>query len=222
MSTSSIYRLASVDQKLCLTLTNQIGFKPFYIDFYEYLQGSTMGEGGRRLLYKAVKIKGNTQPHVIDANGGWARDAFFLAQQGFTVTVIERVEVIFKLLNDARERALAHQELQEIMARMTFVYADAREFLQQEIHPKVIYLDPMFPTRIKSAKVKKDLQILQSLADASMDDPNELFLLARQKATERVVVKRPIVAPFLAEVRPDFQYLGKTVRFDVYAALTSK
>jgi 16S rRNA (guanine1516-N2)-methyltransferase len=222
VSTSSVYQLASVDQKLCLTLKNQIGFKPFYIDFYDYLQGSTLGEGGRRLLYKAVKLKGDANPHIIDANGGWARDAFFLAQQGFTVTVIERVEVIFKLLTDARERALAHPELQEIMARMSFIHGDAREFLQQEIHSKVIYLDPMFPARIKSAKVKKDLQILQSLAETSIDDPNELFFLARQKAAERVIVKRPLNAPFLAEVKPDFQYLGKTVRFDVYAALTSK
>ncbi len=221
MSTSSVYQLVSVDQKLCLTLKDQIGFKPFYIDFYDYLHSSTLGEGGRRLLYKAVKIKGDSHPHVIDANGGWARDAFFLAQQGFAVTVLERVEVIFKLLADARERALVYPELQEIMARMTFVHADACAFLQQEIHPKVIYLDPMFPARMKSAKVKKDLQILQSLAETSIDDPSELFLLARQKATERVIIKRPINAPFLVEA-PDFQYLGKTVRFDVYSALRSK
>lgn len=167
------------------------------------------------MLYKAVKLKASDKPEIFDATGGWARDAFFLAQQGFNITVVERVELIYRLLEDAYQRAVHQPQLSEIMSRITLIHADACTLLQKGLRSKVIYLDPMFPERSKSAKVKKDLQILQSIPE-TFGDVEVLFQWVRAATDERVVVKRPMQAPFLAEVRPDFQYLGKTVRFDVY------
>jgi 16S rRNA (guanine1516-N2)-methyltransferase len=212
MSVEASYQFVNVNQKLSLQLNSQL--KPFSINFTDYLKSSNLGEGGRHLLYKAVKLKGETDYSIIDATGGWARDAFFLAQQGLQVKVIEQAEVVFRLLEDAYQRALNDPSVAPIMARMEFIHADAKSLLPK-LQPKVIYLDPMFPGRSKSAKVKKDLQILQSLPETFLGDPDELFLLAREVA-ERVVVKRPIGAPFLAGVKASFQYTGKTVRFDVY------
>lgn len=212
MNSEQAYSLTLIDSALNLCMP---GFKPFFIDFYEYYKTSNLGEGGRRLLYKAAKIKNKPPQKILDATGGWARDAFYLAEQGFEVAVAERVEPIFLLLQDAAKRAQEYQELQNIITRLNFIHADSKTILTTRQFP-IIYLDPMFPTREKSAKVKKDLQILQALEQTSQGDPDELFLQAQKSASERVIVKRPIEAPFLANKKPDFQYLGKTVRFDVY------
>ena len=73
--------------------------------------------------------------------------------------------------------------------------------------PDVVYFDPMFPTRKKTASVKKNMQILHSLLlqderTATNDDvwnkdeeESRLLQLAYQVARSRVVVKRPIHAP---------------------------
>lgn len=208
------YQLEIINNQLSLISPHQINFKPFSIDFADYLKHANLGQGGRRLLYKAVKIKNSDT--ILDATGGWARDAVYLAQQGLKVKLIEQTDVVFRLLEDAYQRALADPDIAPIIARIELIHADACALLRKGLRHKIIYLDPMFPERSKSAKVKKDLQILQSLPETHQGNPEELFLLAREHAEERVVVKRPITAPFLAEARPDFQYKGKTVRFDVY------
>jgi 16S rRNA (guanine1516-N2)-methyltransferase len=213
---AGIYELVTVNQKLALKLNP---FTPFTLDFGDYLKNSNLGEGGRRLLYKAIKLKDQTNNTILDATGGWARDAFFMAQHGFQVTVIEQAQPVFALLNDAYQRALTNPDLIQIMARIKFIYADACTLLREGLRCEIIYLDPMFPERKKSAKVKKDLQILQELPETFLGSAEALFLLARKAAIKRVIVKRPIAAPFLADAVPDFQYKSKTVRFDVYTAL---
>jgi 16S rRNA (guanine1516-N2)-methyltransferase len=40
--------------------------------------------------------------------------------------------------------------------------------------------------------------------------------LALTKAVKRVVVKRPKLAPFLANQKPSFEVKSKTLRYDVY------
>lgn len=212
----SSYQLSFIEGKLSLILPDQLRFTPFFIDFATYHKISHASDGGRQLLYKAAKLKNITEQTLIDATGGWARDAFFLAKQGFKVIVIEQSESVFRLLEDAYERALKQADLAPIMARMELIHANACDLFKQGLRQAVIYLDPMFPERSKSAKVKKDLQILQSLAETSITNSEELFMLAQQAAEQRVIVKRPIKAPFLADKKPSFQYLGKTVRFDVY------
>jgi 16S rRNA (guanine1516-N2)-methyltransferase len=79
----------------------------------------------------------------------------------------------------------------------------------------VVYLDPMFPARQKSARVKKDLQILQLLT-TDQSPPNHLLSAALAAAARRVVVKRPRRAPCLTECSPSHCLTGKTIRFDVY------
>jgi 16S rRNA (guanine1516-N2)-methyltransferase len=79
--------------------------------------------------------------------------------------------------------------------------------------PDVVYLDPMFPARSKSAAVKKEMQYMQALLED--EDPLPLFEAALACATKRVVIKRPIHAPDVA-AKPNHRFEGKTVRFDVY------
>jgi 16S rRNA (guanine1516-N2)-methyltransferase len=72
----------------------------------------------------------------------------------------------------------------------------------------------MFPERKSSAKPAKEMQLLQKLTGNL--DVLDCFELALQKATNRVVVKRPAKAETLTQRIPDLTYREKTVRFDVY------
>ena len=79
----------------------------------------------------------------------------------------------------------------------------------------MVYLDPMFPHKKKSAAVKKPMKMFQTLLghDADADD---LLTPALSLAAKRVVVKRPNYAPFLQDKAPTMQIKGKKHRFDVY------
>ncbi|MFN2728770.1 class I SAM-dependent methyltransferase, partial [Salmonella enterica subsp. enterica serovar Typhimurium] len=78
------------------------------------------------------------------------------------------------------------------------------------------FLDPMFPHRQKSALVKKEMRVFQSLVGPDLD-ADGLLEPARQLATKRVVVKRPDYAPPLADVATPNAIVTKGHRFDIYA-----
>jgi 16S rRNA (guanine1516-N2)-methyltransferase len=86
--------------------------------------------------------------------------------------------------------------------------------LAPEDAPDVVYLDPMFPPKKKSALVKVEMRILRQLVG---DDPDagELFELACAVARQRVVVKRHRHAEPLAP-HPTHSHSDKTTRYDVY------
>ena len=82
--------------------------------------------------------------------------------------------------------------------------------------PDVVYLDPMFPLRKRSALAKKEMRVLRRLVGDD-EDAGELLEVARRAARRRVVVKRTPEAPPLAAA-PTMSYRGKLVRYDVYLA----
>ncbi len=172
----------------------------------------------RQLLAKAVGFKGRPL-RVVDATAGLGRDAFLLACLGCEVTAIERSPVMAALLRDGLRRAGAVPELAEtIEKQFRFVPDDARSYLArlpENQRPEVVYIDPMFPARRKSALVKKEMRLCR-LAAGDDNDAGELLETALAVARERVVVKRPRRAPVLGG-RPTMAAKGTTVRYDVYA-----
>jgi len=83
--------------------------------------------------------------------------------------------------------------------------------------PDVVYLDPMYPERQKSAAVKKEMAYFhQLIGSAQNTDDAELLAAARDVATKRIVVKRPRLGALLAQCTPAYQYSGKSTRFDIY------
>jgi 16S rRNA (guanine1516-N2)-methyltransferase len=82
----------------------------------------------------------------------------------------------------------------------------------------VIYLDPMFPGRDKTAAVKKEMALFQLLldSDSAEDDTEDLLQWALGQEVARVVVKRPPRAPALGTKPVSHSLGGKAVRFDVY------
>ncbi|MDF2177975.1 class I SAM-dependent methyltransferase [Aliiglaciecola sp. CAU 1673] len=176
------------------------------------------GGGRGEAVAKAVGVKGQYLPKVLDATAGLGRDAFILASLGCEVTMLERSPVVAALLQDGLARAAQHPELADwLPLRMRLLPGAALERMQnwQEERPQVVYLDPMFPHRKKSALVKKEMRLFQQLLGPDMD-ADALLAPALALASKRVVVKRPAGAPYLAGEKPDVEQAGKANRFDIY------
>lgn len=175
-------------------------------------------------ILKALGAKHGETLRIVDATAGWGLDAFVLASAGHRVDLLERSVILHALLQDGLRRATASldERLAVIASRMTLHFGDSSVKLQAwgDDHPDVIYLDPMFPERSKSAKVKKNMYLLQQML---LDElPTETLLRdALSLAKRRVVVKRPAHAGFLEDIKPSFQLAGKSNRFDIYLTRNS-
>lgn len=173
------------------------------------------------LLVKAARIKGLASANVFDATAGLGEDSFLLAAAGCNVTLCEANPVICALLQDGLARAALDERLAPIVARMHLVQADSLGVLaglaagnSSEIPcPDVVYLDPMFPARQKSAAVKKKFQLLHHL-ECPCANEDELMAAALSVQPRKVVVKRPLKAPHLAGIKPSHSIEGKAVRYD--------
>lgn len=158
---------------------------------------------------------------VLDATAGLLRDTAVLAAAGAQVQVFERQPIIAALIRDGLQRAASTPELAALVAHIHFQQGNTLHYLQAQNLPRIpniIYLDPMFPEREKSALVKKEMRIFKHLMGTD-DDADELFLAAMAIKPKRVVVKRPKIAPPLAERAPSYCVEGKSGRFDVYIVL---
>ncbi len=172
----------------------------------------------KQLLARAIGLKPNFKPVILDATAGFGCDSFVLAQLGCSVTLLERSSIIFLLLEDALKRALNHPKFQPLAIKLikteAFIYLKQINACMQS-SPDIIYLDPMYPHSNKSALVKKEMRFLRHLVGDDSDAPN-LLKLAIICAKQRVVVKRPRLSAYLAEVKPHHSIFGKQHRLDVY------
>lgn len=195
---------------------------PFYIDFLSgKLRFRSEHAGFRKeLLAKAIGLKPKDHPFIVDATAGLGRDSYILATLGFEVTLIERSKVLHALLQDALLRASKDPGIAPIISRMHLVPGDAVWYLEKNKQEQlkkldIIYLDPMFPERQKSASPKKEMVILQNLLGKD-ENGSSLCELALTCANQRVVVKRPRLAAPITKHKPSFSLTGKSSRFDVY------
>jgi 16S rRNA (guanine1516-N2)-methyltransferase len=192
---------------------------PIRVDFVEgaVAHRRLFGGGSGQMIAKAVGIQPGIRPVVVDATAGLGRDAFVLAELGCPITLIERHPLIAALLEDGLQRALADGEVGPVAARMRLVCGNAIELLRawDDEPPQVIYLDPMFPHRDKSALVKKEMRLFRPLVGDD-DDAPALLQAALALASHRVVVKRARKAPAIAGEKPGFALEGKSSRFDIY------
>ena len=175
------------------------------------------GGGRGEAIAKAVGVKGNYLPTVVDATAGLGRDAFVLASIGCRVTMFERHPVVAALLADGLDRAYQDATIGQLLQKqLNLIYNSSLLGLNSgQEKPDVVYLDPMFPHRQKSALVKKEMRIFQQLVGSDLD-AEELLEPARRLAKKRVVVKRPDYAPFLANQKPTAEIKTKNHRFDIY------
>jgi len=203
-----------------IQLTGSKQPSPLYVDFVAGAAAHRrqFGGGKGQAIAKAVGLSERTSLKVVDATAGLGRDAFVLASLGCVVVLVERSPIIAVLLADGLARAKLDDEVEAIANRMSLATSSGVDYLAglwDENLPDVIYLDPMFPSRGKSAKVKKDMQIFHQLIGQD-DDADLLLAPALEKAKYRVVVKRPAKAPYLSNQKPTYELKGKSNRFDIY------
>lgn len=184
-------------------------------DFMRLLPRLRPDRLGRELLVRAARVRGVASPTVVDATAGLGEDSLLLAAAGFSVTMFEKDPVIASLLRDALERASNEPQLTKVVSRMRLVEGDSVVGLRElGFAPDVVFLDPMFPERTKSAAVKKKFQLLH-LLERPCDNERELLEAALAARPRKVVVKRPPKGPALAGARPSHSLAGKAVRYDV-------
>lgn len=194
----------------------------------DFVQGPTafrrVATGSKKQpLARAIGLR-DQNPNVIDATAGLGRDAFLLACLGCTVRAVERSPILAEMLVDALLQAASHDDprLQVVAGRIRVTRADATVLLRglhESDRPDVVYLDPMYTPSGSSALSKKEMRIVRMLVGPDRDAP-ELLDAARHAARKRVVVKRHLRAPPLAQGRAH-SHLGRSVRYDVYAPIQS-
>jgi 16S rRNA (guanine1516-N2)-methyltransferase len=194
---------------------------PVYVDFTAGAADYRRRYGGGRQqpLARAVGLKGGAAPTVIDPTAGLGQDAFVLASLGCRVCLVERSPVIAALLRDGLQRAIQDPDIGIlIQERLSLRVADGRDYLQEldeDRWPDVIYLDPMYPHRRKTALAGKEMRLLKALVGDD-HDASGLLAVALMRARRRVVVKRPRRAPALSGPAPDTRIIAPNTRFDLY------
>lgn len=222
--TQSEWQLVYTKQGLALRLSNEPTWGDILVDFDSDALNYRKQYGGGRseALVKAIGIKANEGLSVIDCTAGMGSDSFIMASVGAKVLMLERSPVIAALLEDALIRI---KELPALSENLKLIKTDATDYLLQERERNkgqaiadVIYLDPMFPHKKKSALVKKEMRAFQQLLGEDTDS-GKLLDAALTCASKRVVVKRPSYAEPI-EVQsgrsPSATIESKKHRFDVY------
>jgi hypothetical protein len=181
--------------------------KPFRIDFLSKEAVKRRKEAHQELIIKAFR----NVDLILDFTAGLGRDASILAATGKQVLMFEKNEAIYLLLQDALQR-LQQAETQgmsteKLSSKLTLIHQDAcldqgklilhlleayvAEFLlisEKKLEWKVgIYLDPMYPEppNLRTAKSKKDTQILQLLTtNVSENNQEEVNEEKRQVADQ--------------------------------------
>ena len=186
-------------------------------DFMKMLPRLRQANLQEEMLLRAARIRNADHPlRALDATAGLGEDALILAAGGFQVDLYENDPVIAALLRDALQRASEEEALKDIAARMTLHEADSIEAMKT-LAPvyDVIYLDPMFPAREKSALVKKKFQLLHELEKPCRDE-EALLAAAMALRPLKLVVKRPLKGAYLAGRKPDYSLKGKAIRYDCF------
>ena len=223
----SNFKLAADDEGYYLAETASKQ-KPLRIQFDSPAFLYRLHHASRRseLILRAVRAEAGLK--VLDCTAGLGRDAFLLAYKGCQVTMLERSTVLATMLADALARAAQLEEFADTTQRLHLCSADARHRLRSLAAPvapgpaqyDVIYIDPMFPRREKSALVKGEMQLLQRFLGKD-EDAAELVSLALVTGVPRLVVKRPAHTTrhsiWQSPLTPTAVFVGKASKFEVIA-----
>lgn len=188
---------------------------PLRIDFQSQEFRHRLTHAGKKSELVARAVKARAGLRVLDCTGGLGREGFLLAYLGCEVTMVERSKTLGAMLKDALTRAQRVTELTATAGRLKIINQDAREFLASAGRYDVVYIDPMFPGREKSALVKGEMQLLQIFLGQD-EDATSLVVGAIESGSPRVVVKRPAAGAWDAPGKPDHVFGGKASRFEVF------
>jgi len=155
-------------------------------------------------LYRALGVKGEKKPFVLDATCGLAGDSLQLLVFGCRVHAWERHPITALMLLKAYE--LWDNPMKE---KWSLEFSDWSVPSDVE----VIYFDPMFKEPNQKSLPRKEMRIFREVVGQDADAIEVALRLKNMK--RRVIIKRPLKADPLIE-GPSFSQSGKAVRFDVY------
>ena len=200
---------------------------------WDKLQRRVVSAGRKsELLLQAAKITSDST--VIDATAGFGHDSLILASTGAQVIMLEQQPLMALLLLAEQLRMNTLPNWQKLMSRLQIINTNALSYfakLQTDAKAvDVVYLDPMFPENSyqdsktgKGAKVGKHMQALHQLANPpTLEQEKQLLQNAQAVVSQqgqkqgRVVVKRPQLAPLLANQPASESWHNEAVRFDGY------
>ena len=170
-------------------------------------------------VVQAVEGRSKNKLKILDTTAGLGRDTFTLASRGHLILAIEKDPYIYLLLLDALKRAKKDQSLKYIAENITLLHADSSEYILYTSETfDCLYIDPMFPERKKSAKVRQNMQIMHEIA-FNDEIINTLILdnAFTSSIAKKIIVKRPVNAECLSAKKSSAQIKGKTNRFDIYS-----
>jgi len=209
------------EQGLQLLAKHRPAFGPIRVDWMLPEVQRRVVAGRRQPLARAAGLHkpGKTAegPSLLDATAGLGRDGYVLAALGARVSLAERHPSVVALLEDALQRIRRVPGQAEVAGRLEVVGVDAIPLLASGRRWDLIYLDPMYPEDGKTALPGKEMQILRELTGGDAD-ADSLLAPAIACARSRVIVKRPLNAPWLAGLRPSMHIASTQLRFDVYVA----
>lgn len=187
----------------------------YYGDYSKLVPRIKQNNIGSEMIVKAAKIKGvSNNLTLVDATAGLGEDSLLLAAAGFNVTLFEQDPIIFELLKDTLNRALKDPKLCVAANNMKIYNKDSiLELARLNFIPDVILLDPMFPERQKSGLVHKKFQLIHHL-EKPCDNEDELVKSAIGANPQKIVIKRPLKGPNLANIKPSYSLKGKAIRYD--------
>lgn len=202
------FALEKTDGALQLRALHRPDYGPIHADWQSREMQSRIRAGRKQLLARACGLHKLGHPSLLDATAGLGRDGYTLSQLGAQVTLCERHPLIVQLLRDAAARCASAIEI---------LHTPAVTLLDGQRLWDVIYLDPMYPDKARTALPGKEMQLFRDLTGGDTD-ADELLAPALRCARQRVVVKRPHHAPPLAGLMPSTQIQSKLARFDIYLA----
>lgn len=169
----------------------------------------TLNETKSTNLMKTMKGV-SKRSKILDATGGFGRDAFEIASHYNEVRIAEKVPWVHYLLNEC---ILKFPKKSDFYPKLRLDLIDSVKLLSKEFFD-VIYLDPMFGPELKKSESKKEIQLLKDCLPN--EDPSNLFSLAIKSAKNRVIVKRHPRLDYMLGEKPNFSITSKLVRYDVY------
>lgn len=159
-----------------------------------------------------AKVVGRNKS-VLDGTAGLCRDAVHLARLGNFVTALERNSILYASVS----RALALYKGANPKVKIDLIHSELVAWLKDHKSYDVIYLDPMFPLKKKSAKPGKESQLLQKLCVIpTANEEKNMIEACLSSRIRRTVIKRPLYSDFFADREPHHSVEGKSIRYDVY------
>ena len=178
---NSVFALVLTSERLELRKVDEPKLGAIFVDLVGGAVGHRrkFGGGKGQAIAKAAGLNKGATPTILDGTAGLGRDAFVLASLGCKVQMVERHPVVAALLDDGLQRAKQDADIGTwVSERMSLIHASSHDALDklsadpEFAQPDVVYLDPMYPhpeNKKKSALVKKEMRVFQSLVGADLD-----------------------------------------------------